>query len=169
MPGSILGNRVVRKEDPKFLTSGGKYVDDLNDVPELAGAAHVAYVRSSIAHGTITSIDAEEARGMPGVIGIFSAEDLGLEPVPSPFNPVVARPLLAMERVRYVGEPVAAVVAETRSQAADAADAVIVDYDPLEVIVDPGGGARRRDAALRRRRRERRVRHHRARAARPHR
>jgi carbon-monoxide dehydrogenase large subunit len=137
VPGSILGNRVVRKEDPKFLTSGGKYVDDLNDVPELSGAAHVAYVRSSIAHGTVTSIDADEARGMPGVIGVFSAEDLGLEPVPSPFNPAVARPLLAQGRVRYVGEPIAAVVAETRSQAADAAEAVIVDYDPLEVIVDP--------------------------------
>ena len=57
MPGSILGNRVIRKEDPKFLTSGGKYLDDLNDLPELAGAAHIAYVRSATAHGAITSID----------------------------------------------------------------------------------------------------------------
>ncbi len=137
MPGSILGNRVVRKEDPKFLTTGGKYVDDLNDVPELAGAAHVAYARASVAHGNITGIDTAEAAAMPGVIAVFTGEDLGLEPVPSPFNPAVARPLLARDRVRYVGEPVVAVVAETREQAADAADAVVVDYEPLEVIVDP--------------------------------
>ena len=129
VPGSILGNRVVRKEDPKFLTSGGRYLDDLNDVAELAGAAHVAYVRSAVAHGTITSIDTAEAAAMPGVLGVFTAADLGLEPVPSPFNPTVARTLLASDRVRYVGEPIAAVVAETREQAADAADAVLVDYD----------------------------------------
>jgi carbon-monoxide dehydrogenase large subunit len=151
VPGSILGNRVVRKEDPKFLTTGGKYVDDLNDVPELAGAAHVAYVRSSVAHGAITGIDTADAAAMPGVLGIFTGDDLALEPVPSPFNPAVARPLLARERVRYVGEPIAAVVAETRGQAVDAADAVLVDYEPLEVIVDPevalAGGTPLYDAA----------------------
>jgi carbon-monoxide dehydrogenase large subunit len=136
VPGSILGNRVVRKEDPKFLTTGGVYLDDL-DAPELAGAAYVAYVRSAAAHGTITSIDASEAAAMPGVIGVFTGADLGLEPVPSPFNPGVARPLLAMERVRYVGEPIAAVVAETRAEAADAAQAVLVDVDPLDACVDP--------------------------------
>ena len=137
MPGSILGNRVVRKEDPKFLTTGGMYLDDLNDVAELAGAAHVAYVRSSLAHGTITSIDSADAAAMPGVLGVFTAADLELQPVPSPFNPAVARPLLAGERVRYVGEPIAAVVAETRQQAVDAAEAVVVDYEPLEVYIDP--------------------------------
>jgi carbon-monoxide dehydrogenase large subunit len=151
VPGSILGNRVVRKEDPKFLTTGGKYVDDLNDVPELAGAAHVAYVRSSVAHGAITGIDTADVAAMPGVLGIFTGDDLALEPVPSPFNPAVARPLLARERVRYVGEPIAAVVAETRGQAVDAADAVLVDYEPLEVIVDPevalAGGTPLYDAA----------------------
>ncbi|MGI9029463.1 MAG: xanthine dehydrogenase family protein molybdopterin-binding subunit [Ilumatobacteraceae bacterium] len=136
MPGSILGNRVVRKEDPKFLTTGGVYVDDL-DLPELAGAAHVVYVRSPVAHGTITAIDRDEAAAMPGVIGIFSGADLGLEPLPSPFNPGVARPLLAMDRVRYVGEPVAAVVAETRAEATDAAQAVLVEIDPLDACVDP--------------------------------
>jgi aerobic carbon-monoxide dehydrogenase large subunit len=151
VPGSILGNRVVRKEDPKFLTTGGKYVDDLNDVPELAGAAHVAYVRSSVAHGAITGIDTADAAAMPGVLGVFTGDDLALEPVPSPFNPAVARPLLARERVRYVGEPIAAVVAETRAQAVDAVDAVLVDYEPLEIIVDPevalAGGTPLYDAA----------------------
>ncbi|HEU4841845.1 MAG TPA: molybdopterin cofactor-binding domain-containing protein, partial [Ilumatobacteraceae bacterium] len=137
MPGSILGERVIRKEDPKFLTSGGKYLDDLNDVPELDRAAHVVYVRSAVAHGTITSIDSSEAAAMPGVLGVFTAGDLGLEPAPSPFNPTVARTILASDKVRYVGEPIVAVVAETRTQATDAAEAVVVDYDVLEAVVDP--------------------------------
>ncbi|MET0146218.1 MAG: xanthine dehydrogenase family protein molybdopterin-binding subunit [Ilumatobacteraceae bacterium] len=137
MTGSILGNRVVRKEDPMFLTSGGRYVDDLDDVVELAGAAFVVYVRSAIAHGTITTIDTDGARAMPGVVDIITAADLGLEPLASPFNRAVARPLLATDRVRYVGEPILVVVAETREQAADAADAVIVDYDVLDAVVDP--------------------------------
>ena len=136
MPGSILGERVVRKEDPKFLTSGGRYLDDLNDEPGLVGAAHIAYVRSAVAHGTITSIDTSDAAAMPGVVGVFTATDLGLEPVPSPFNPTVARTLLAADKVRYVGEPVVAVAAETREQAVDAAEAVVVDYDVLDAVID---------------------------------
>jgi carbon-monoxide dehydrogenase large subunit len=114
VPGSILGNRVVRKEDPKFLTTGGVYVDDLRDEPHLEGAAHVAYARATVAHGTITSIDSTDAKSMPGVLGVFTAVDLGLEPVPSPFNPAVTRTLIASDRARYVGDIVAAVVAETR-------------------------------------------------------
>ena len=74
---------------------------------------------------------------MPGVLGVFTAADLGLEPTPSPFNPTVARTVLASDRVRYVGEPIAAVVAETHRQAVDAAEAVMVDYDVLEAVVDP--------------------------------
>ncbi|MET0460246.1 MAG: xanthine dehydrogenase family protein molybdopterin-binding subunit, partial [Ilumatobacteraceae bacterium] len=98
MPGSILGNRVVRKEDPKFLTTGGMYLDDLQDVPELQDSAYVAYVRSAVAHGTITSIDSADALAMPGVLGIYDAAALGLQPVPSPFNPGVAKTLLASDR-----------------------------------------------------------------------
>ena len=135
MPGSILGERVVRKEDPKFLTTGGVYLDDF-EPPELVGAAHVVYVRSTVAHGKIVSIDTSEATGMPGVIAVLTAADLGLEPMPSPYNPAVARTVLASDKVRYVGEPVVAVVAETRAQATDAAEAVIVDYEPLEALVD---------------------------------
>ncbi|MBU3703206.1 MAG: hypothetical protein FGM42_02420, partial [Ilumatobacteraceae bacterium] len=60
MGGSILGNRVIRKEDPKFLTTGGEYVDDLLDEPLLKGAAHVTYVRSTVAHGRITGIDVSD-------------------------------------------------------------------------------------------------------------
>ena len=134
--GSILGNRVLRKEDPKFLTSGGKYVDDLYDEPLLQGALHVTYVRSSVAHGRIQSIDTSDAASMPGVVAIYTAESLGLQPVPAAFNPMVAHTLLASDKVRYVGEPVAAVVTETREQGVDAVEAVIVDIDPLEALID---------------------------------
>jgi len=134
--GSILGNRVLRKEDPKFLTSGGKYVDDLLDEPMLQGAVHVTYVRSSVAHGRILSIDTSDAASMPGVIAIFTAESLDLQQVPATFNPMVTHTLLASDKVRYVGEPVAAVVTETREQGVDAVEAVIVDIDPLEALID---------------------------------
>ena len=78
--GSILGTRVQRKEDPKFLTSGGVYADDLDD-PRLAGAAQAVYVRSTVAHGVIDSIETDDAVGMPGVLAVHTAETLGLEPV----------------------------------------------------------------------------------------
>jgi carbon-monoxide dehydrogenase large subunit len=133
--GSILGNRVLRKEDPKFLTVGGTYVDDM-DEPMLAGAAHVVYVRSTVAHGRLNSIDTSDAESMPGVLGVYTAASLGLQPVPAAFNPMVARTLLASDKVRYVGEPIAAVIAETREQATDAAEAVFADIDPLDTLID---------------------------------
>src|SRR5215213_6560159 len=115
MGGSILGNRVLRKEDPKFLTVGGTYVDDM-DEPLLANAAAVTFVRSQVAHGKILSIDTSEAASMPGVIAVYTAADLELQPAPAAFNPTVSRTLLASDKVRYVGETVAAVVSETRAQ-----------------------------------------------------
>lgn len=136
MAGSILGNRVLRKEDPKFLTTGGKYVDDLLDEPLLQGALHVTYVRSSVAHGRITSIDTSEALALPGVVAVFTAADLGLEPVPSDFNPMVSRGLLAIDKVRFVGEPVAAVITSDPRVGEDAAERVVVDYDVLPAVVD---------------------------------
>jgi carbon-monoxide dehydrogenase large subunit len=136
VPGSILGNRVLRKEDPKFLTSGGEYVDDLLDEPALSGAVHVAYVRSTMAHARITGIDVSDAAAAPGVLGVFTAESLGLQPVPAPFNPMVSRTLLASDKVRYVGETVVAIVADSREAAADAAELVVIDYDPLPALVD---------------------------------
>lgn len=135
MAGSILGNRVLRKEDPKFLTTGGVYVDDVDD-PRLAGAAHVTYVRSTVAHATITAIDTSEAETMPGVIGVFTAASLGLQPVPATYNPAATRTLLASDKVRYVGEPVVAIVTEHADQGEDAAERVIIDYDFLEPLVD---------------------------------
>jgi carbon-monoxide dehydrogenase large subunit len=134
--GSILGNRVLRKEDPKFLTTGGVYLDDLHDEPLLQGAAFVVYARSTAAHGLITSIDTSQAASMPGVLGVYTAADLGLEPVPAAFNPMVSRTLLASDKVRYVGEPVVAVVAETYEQATDAAQVVEIEIDFLEALVD---------------------------------
>ncbi len=137
MAGSILGNRVLRKEDPKFLTSGGMYVDDLLDEPLLAGAAHVTYVRSSVAHGRIVSIDTAAAMALPGVLGVYTAADLGLAVEPATFNPTVTRGRLAIDKVRFVGEPVAVVVTEDRQQGEDAIEQVVVEYDVLEALVDP--------------------------------
>ncbi|MBJ7361604.1 MAG: xanthine dehydrogenase family protein molybdopterin-binding subunit, partial [Ilumatobacteraceae bacterium] len=134
--GSILGNRVLRKEDPKFLTTGGEYVDDLLDEPRLVGGLHVTYARSSAAHARVLSIDTSEAESMPGVVAVFTAASLELQPVPAAFNPMVARTLLASDKVRYVGEPIVAIVTETREQGEDAAEAIIVDYDYLEAFVD---------------------------------
>ena len=137
MAGSVLGEKVLRKEDPRFLTEGGIYLDDLEH-PLLEGATYVVYARSQVAHGIITDIDISEAEGMPGVVAVHTAETLGLEPAPSNYNPAVARTLLARrgDKVRWVGEPVVAVVAETYEQATDAAQAVYIDIDPLPAVID---------------------------------
>src|SRR5688500_1323250 len=132
---SILGNRVLRKEDPAFLTVGGKYVDDL----PLPGAAFVTYVRSTMAHARITAVDVDEARSAPGVIAVFTAADIDLEPFPPSMgflNQAFLRPWLATDVTRYVGEAVVAIVTEERYQGADAAELVFVDYEPLPVLVD---------------------------------
>ena len=132
---SILGNRVLRREDPKFLTTGGVYLDDLR----LAGAAYVTYVRSTMAHARVGSVDVSEARRAPGVIDVVTVDDLDLEPI-NPFgfvNQEMRWPWLARGVVRYVGEPIAAVVTEERYQGQDAAELVYVDYDPLPAVVDP--------------------------------
>jgi len=136
MAGSILGNRVLRKEDPKFLTTGGVYVDDMRDEALLSGAAHVTFVRSPLAHAHIKAIDVSEALQAPGVLAVHTAASLNLAPEASSYNPGCARTLLASDRVRYVGEPVAAVITERADQGEDAADRVVVDYDPIEALVD---------------------------------
>jgi carbon-monoxide dehydrogenase large subunit len=137
---SILGNRVLRKEDPKFLTSGAVYTADLRD-PRLAGAGYVTYVRSTVASGAITSIDVDEAKALPGVLGVFTADDIGELPnlqamVPLFPPPMMTRPWLAKDVVRFVGEPVAVIVSETSAQGEDAAEAVFVDYEPTAAVVD---------------------------------
>ena len=145
MAGSILGNRVLRKEDPKFLTTGGVYVDDLRDEPLLQGALHVTYVRSTVAHGTITSIDTADAAAMPGVIAIYTAEDLGLQPVPSDFNPGVARGLLAWADERGVRArgglahgPVVTAGGDVYGSTVNLASRIADIAVPGEVLVDEG-------------------------------
>jgi carbon-monoxide dehydrogenase large subunit len=131
----VLGEKVLRKEDPKFLTTGGVYIDDFRD-PRLERATYVVFARSPIAHGTINSIDTSDAATMPGVVAVFTADSLGLDPTPSGFNPGVARTLLASDKVRWVGEPIAAVVAETYEQATDAAQAIVADIHQLPAVID---------------------------------
>ncbi|MEM9562491.1 MAG: xanthine dehydrogenase family protein molybdopterin-binding subunit [Actinomycetota bacterium] len=135
---SILGNRVVRREDPAFLTGQATYVDDLKP----PGAAHLVYARSILAHARITAVEIDEARAAPGVLAVFTAADLGaLGPVPHVlpmFPEAMARTFVADGVVRHVGQPV---VAETREQAVDAAELVLIDYEPLEVVVDPEAAA----------------------------
>jgi aerobic carbon-monoxide dehydrogenase large subunit len=134
---SLLGNRVLRTEDPKFLTVGGTYVGDL----ALEDVTRVAYVRSTMAHARLVDVDVSAAQTMPGVLAVVTAADLAHIPkTPAPYGVVAApfwRHLLATDRVRFVGEAIVAVVAETLQQAVDACAEVVVDYDPLPVVVDP--------------------------------
>jgi aerobic carbon-monoxide dehydrogenase large subunit len=139
---SILGTRVLRTEDPRFLTTGGVYTDDV----ELPGQCHVFFVRSPIAHARIRSVDVSAARAAPGVIAAFTGEDLAdlallAPPMPHMINGQMGQPLLARDVVRYVGEPVAVVVTEDAYQGEDAAELVDVDYEPLPPVIDPAHAA----------------------------
>ena len=132
--GSILGHPVRRVEDPDLVTGTSRYVDDI----PVDGALYAVFVRSTLAHGRVAAIDAVRARDMPGVAGVFTAADVDLAPIASgATSEAFARPILASEVVRFVGEPLAVVLAETREQAADAAEAVLVDYEPLPTVIDP--------------------------------
>ncbi|MBM36425.1 MAG: carbon monoxide dehydrogenase [Acidimicrobiaceae bacterium] len=131
--GSILGNAVTRKEDPGLLTGSNDYISDLD-----IDAAQVVFVRSTMAHASLLEVDTSEATSMPGVLAVYTADNLEIAAVnQSEFmDPSMNRPPLAVGRVRFVGDIVAAVVAETHSQAVDAAEQVVVDYDPLPANVD---------------------------------
>ena len=126
-----------RLEDRRLVTGAGRYVGDVAP----AGMVHAAFVRSPLAHGVITELDTDDARQNPGVLAVFAADDLDLRDISSEIPPVavrgMSRPPLARDRVRFVGETVAVVIAETAEQAVDAAGLVWVDADPLPVIVDP--------------------------------
>ncbi len=137
---SILGTRVLRTEDPRFLTTGGVYTEDVTD-DLLTGACHVFFVRSPIAHARIGRIDASAALQAPGVLAVYTGEDLAELPaievmMPGMFNEHMRRRLLATGKVRFVGDPVAAVVTEHPYQGEDAVELVDVDYDPLPAVVD---------------------------------
>ena len=132
--GSLVGVPVRRVEDPTLLRGEGTYIDNL----DLPGALHLAFVRSPMAHAELTGVDASEARTMPGVVAVYSASDLDFPDHTGmmQLHPAVVRPALARDRVRFVGDAVAVVVAETKAQAVDAAEAVIVDYEPLPAATD---------------------------------
>jgi aerobic carbon-monoxide dehydrogenase large subunit len=135
---SILGTRVLRTEDPRFLTSGGVYTEDVVD-DRLAGAGHVFFVRSPVAHARIRAIDVTAARAAPGVVAVYTAADLDGLPLITPsamFNAQMTRPVLAADKVRHVGDPVAIVVTEEPYQGEDAVELVDVDYDPLPAVID---------------------------------
>jgi carbon-monoxide dehydrogenase large subunit len=134
MPTSLLGTVVHRVEDPDLLVGRSTFVDNQQD----ADLLHGVFVRSPVAHARIEAVDTAEAAAAPGVVGVFTAADLGDVTVP-PFaevNHAAARRPLAHEKVRYVGDPVALVVAETRAAAVDAAELVDVDYDVLPAVAD---------------------------------
>lgn len=142
---SILGTRVRRIEDPAFLTSGATYTEDVED-ERLAGAAHLTFVRSPMAHARIAGIDASAALELDGVVAVLTAADLADAPPQGPMLPIyppeMGMPLLAADVVRYVGEPVAVVVSERKADGEDAAELVVVDYDPLPAVVDVVEAAR---------------------------
>ena len=144
---SILGTRVVRTEDPRLLTAGGTYVDDVRD-PELSRAARATFVRSPVAHARITGIDTSAATAAEGVVAVLTVADMddlpppppdsgltGTEGLPFPLGGVWSEPLLAVDKVRFVGEPVAIVITDDRYQGEDAAELVSVDYEPLGAVV----------------------------------
>src|SRR5436190_1049744 len=133
--GSLLGNAVRRVEDPDILFGRARYVDDL-DIP---GVLHLVFVRSTVAHAELRAVDTADAAGMPGVAGVFSAGDLDVPTAAGLMvvNPDFARPPLAKGKVRFVGDIVAVVGAESRAAAVDAAEQVVVDYEPLPAVVDP--------------------------------
>jgi carbon-monoxide dehydrogenase large subunit len=129
-----LGKAVPRVEDPSMMTGSARYTDDL----AIPGALHAVFVRSVVAHARIGGLDTSEAAGMPGVVAVLEAADLDLPPLPPGMGPRdLARPPLARDVVRFLGEAVAVVVAATREQALDAAELVSVEYEPLPVVTDP--------------------------------
>ncbi|RME06309.1 MAG: xanthine dehydrogenase family protein molybdopterin-binding subunit, partial [Anaerolineae bacterium] len=144
MAKKFIGQRVKRNEDPRLLTGQALFVDDV-DIP---GMLHAAFLRSDYAHARILGIDVSRARQRPGVVAVFTAEDMGDDWQPGP--PLVSppptvkdvifhsrrQPPLAKDKVRHAGEPVALVVAESRYIAEDALDDIVVEYEPLPAVVD---------------------------------
>jgi carbon-monoxide dehydrogenase large subunit len=132
----LVGQRIKRREDPRLIQGRGTYVDDV----KIVGMQHIAFKRADVAHGRIVSIDTSAAQAMDGVEAVFTgaqiAEFLAPMPIGTPF-PSPDHRAVATDIVRYGGEPVAVVVASDRYLARDAADAIVVSYDPLPAVVDP--------------------------------
>ncbi|HEV2010263.1 MAG TPA: xanthine dehydrogenase family protein molybdopterin-binding subunit [Candidatus Limnocylindria bacterium] len=133
-----LGGAVKRREDPRLITGAGRYTDDMR--PD--ACLHAVFVRSTMAHARITGTDRSAAAAMPGVVGVYVAADLGLKPQEAPGMDAFARPPLASEVARFVGDAIAVAVAETGGQALDAALAVIVDYEGEPVVANAAAALR---------------------------
>ena len=141
---SFIGKSVKRVEDKRFITGKGRYTDDI----VLQGMVHAQIVRSPYAHARIVSIDKSEAEGMPGVIAIYTGQDVaesGVGGVPAGWQvnfkngdtmKEPPHPLLVADKARFMGDAVAVVIAETKEQAKDAADALDVEYEELDAVVD---------------------------------
>ena len=145
MTTRIFGSGIRRREDPRLITGKASYTDDI----KLPGMLHAAMLRSPYAHANITSIDASAAAAQPGVVAVYTGEDTdgvlnGLPCawlIPGSDLKTPAHPAIAKDKVRYVGDAVAVVVAETRYQAEDALEHIAVDYEPLGVVVNPKAAA----------------------------
>jgi aerobic carbon-monoxide dehydrogenase large subunit len=137
----VLGSPVKRVEDPKFITGKGRYLDDI----KLPGMVHISILRSPYAHANIRSIDISAAKAAPGVIAVIVGADIPYNPLPMAWpaggasgiqNNISTPNILAKDSVKWTGEGVAAVVAETPGQAQDALDLILVDWEPLPAVVD---------------------------------
>ena len=132
-----VGQSIKRKEDARLVRGKGKFVDDI----KLLGMLHLVFVRSPYAHAKITGVDVSEAEALPGVVCTLTGQEISklIDPFfeigPAPSNQILDYPM-AVDRARYQGEPVAAIIAETPAIAEDAAELVRVDYEPLEAVVD---------------------------------
>jgi aerobic carbon-monoxide dehydrogenase large subunit len=146
----LIGSPIERLEDPRFLRGRGQFVDDL----ARPGLLHAVVLRSSVAHGRIRSVDPAAARARPGVHAVITASDIGPEipTIPLRLDPLPTfrlfqQPVIAQKKVRYVGEPIAVVVAESAALAEDALEAIVVDIEPLAAVAD-ADSARRDDVLL---------------------
>jgi len=137
----VLGTPVKRTEDPRFITGKGRYIDDMT----MAGMTHMAILRSPYANANIRSIDTSGAKAMPGVLAVFTGADIPYNPLPMAWpaggsagiqNNVNTPRVLATDSVKWTGEGVAAVIAETAEQAVDALEKIAVDWEPLPAVVD---------------------------------
>src|SRR5882672_11034659 len=133
----FIGERVKRREDPRLISGTGTYVDDVR----LPGMLTAAILRSSYPHAKIKSIDTSAAKKMRGVVAVLTGEDIGEKigsvPCVAPAEHVPFHPVLARGKVRFVGEPVAVVVATSAYLARDAIDQIKADFEPLDADVDP--------------------------------
>ena len=139
MPTKLVGQAIKRREDPRLITGQGTFLDDI----KLPGMTHACVLRSPYAHAKIKSIDTSKAKAHPGVVAVFTGEDmLDLNPLPCAWqagrvkNNVNTPRVLAVGEVHFAGDPVALVIAEDRYIARDACDLIEVEYEPLPVVVD---------------------------------